>query len=155
MLCRRNGIESRRRITGEAPLLGYQCLAGRVFGAQTFCAGCGGFRKSHRSGGHSRLRFIIVHCGCAVCSSQISRNRGCERSVGAIADTFLVTATSAAVLKKALAMPIKDFEDALHAAIALESGCEAIITRNVRDFPGSPLPALTPSEHLARLSGHP
>ena len=77
------------------------------------------------------------------------------RAVGAIADTFLVTATSAYVLKKALAMPIRDFEDALQAAIALEAGCEAIITRNVRDFPGSPLPALTPSEYLARLSGHP
>jgi len=41
-----------------------------------------------------------------------------------------------------------DFEDAVVAAAAESSDCELIVTRNVRDFGGSPLPALTPEEYL-------
>lgn len=41
-----------------------------------------------------------------------------------------------------------DFEDAVVAAAAEAAGCEVIVTRNVRDFSGSPVPAFTPEEYL-------
>ena len=43
-----------------------------------------------------------------------------------------------------------DFEDAVVAAAAESAGCEMIVTRNVRDFTASPVPACTPEEFLTR-----
>ena len=43
-----------------------------------------------------------------------------------------------------------DFEDAVVAASAESAGCEMIVTRNVRDFTVSPVPACTPEEFLNR-----
>lgn len=49
----------------------------------------------------------------------------------------------------ARAMAFNDFEDAVVAACALRAKCDLIITRNLGDFKGSPIPALTPDEFLA------
>ena len=43
-----------------------------------------------------------------------------------------------------------DFEDAVVAACALRARCDLILTRNIADFDGSPVPAMTPEEFLAR-----
>lgn len=53
-----------------------------------------------------------------------------------------------AELMRARALGWSDFEDAVIAAAAESSGCEAIVTRNVKDFAGSPVTALTPEEYL-------
>lgn len=42
----------------------------------------------------------------------------------------------------------EDFEDMVLAASAEEAGCDYLVTRNVRDFRQSPVPALTPDEYL-------
>jgi len=41
-----------------------------------------------------------------------------------------------------------DFEDALQAAAALACGAQLIVTRNERDFKGSPVAALNPEAFL-------
>jgi predicted nucleic acid-binding protein len=43
-----------------------------------------------------------------------------------------------------------DSEDAVVASAAEASRCDLIATRNVADFEGSPVPAVTPEEFLAR-----
>jgi predicted nucleic acid-binding protein len=48
-------------------------------------------------------------------------------------------------------LPLSDFEDALQVAAARACGASYIVTRNVRDFKESPIPARTPSEILAEL----
>jgi predicted nucleic acid-binding protein len=55
-------------------------------------------------------------------------------------------------LEKATALPGSDFEDNLHIACAMEASLDAIVTRNVKDFVGSPVPVLTPTELLALLA---
>ena len=45
---------------------------------------------------------------------------------------------------QALDWPMPDYEDALQAAAAVACGAQIIITRNVRGFEGSPIPAMTP-----------
>ena len=45
-----------------------------------------------------------------------------------------------------------DFEDNLHIACAAEARLDAIVTRNPKDFAGSPLPVLTPATLLALLA---
>lgn len=61
---------------------------------------------------------------------------------------FEIAAVEQTHLKDALALKWPDFEDAMVATCAQALGCEAIVTRNVKDFQQSPVPALTPSEYL-------
>jgi predicted nucleic acid-binding protein len=54
-------------------------------------------------------------------------------------------------VKRALALPLADFEDALIAAAAEGSGATHIVTRNTADFRRSPVTPITP-EDFARLA---
>ena len=54
-------------------------------------------------------------------------------------------------LRYALSLPMADFEDAMQVAAARACGARHIVTRNVRDFARSPIPATTPREAIARL----
>jgi hypothetical protein len=47
---------------------------------------------------------------------------------------------------------MKDFEDALVASVAEVTGSDYIVTRNVPDFAGSPVPAMTPTEFLEAIT---
>ncbi|MBE7540124.1 MAG: PIN domain-containing protein [Opitutaceae bacterium] len=53
-------------------------------------------------------------------------------------------------IKRALALPMADFEDALVAAAAEGAAATHIVTRNTTDFRRSPVKAVTPEE-FARL----
>lgn len=50
---------------------------------------------------------------------------------------------------RARSLQISDFEDAALASAAEASRCDLIVSRNVSDFEGSPVPVLTPDELLA------
>ena len=54
-------------------------------------------------------------------------------------------------LRYAVSLPMADFEDAMQVAAARACGARYIVTRNIRDFSGSPIPALTPRDALAQL----
>jgi len=62
-----------------------------------------------------------------------------------------VAPTTRADAVQAVGMPSPDFEDALQAAGAMACGAQVIVTRNVRDFKGSPVPAMTPETFLRRF----
>ena len=53
-------------------------------------------------------------------------------------------------LERAQSLGWADFDDAVVAATAERAGCTSVITRNVKDFAGSPVPVLTPQEFLLR-----
>lgn len=61
---------------------------------------------------------------------------------------FTVASVGKTELLRAQALGWSDFEDAVVAAAAESSGCDTILSRNVRDFNGSPVPAVTPEEYL-------
>ncbi|MGA1326617.1 MAG: PIN domain-containing protein [Rubrivivax sp.] len=54
-------------------------------------------------------------------------------------------------LLRARSLNSRDFEDAVVVAAAESAGCQCIITRNVKDFLGSPVVALLPEEYLAAV----
>ena len=54
-------------------------------------------------------------------------------------------------LRKAAAMCSSDFEDAVQMVSAARLHADFIVTRNIRDFTGSPVPAVKPSELLDRI----
>lgn len=64
---------------------------------------------------------------------------------------FRYTELSVADISKAAEMMWDDFEDAVQAATAERIHADMIITRNVRDFTKSRIPAYTPAEYLARI----
>ena len=54
-------------------------------------------------------------------------------------------------LRKAAAMKTNDFEDAVQMCCAERIGADFIVTRNIRDFVSSPVPAVKPSELIDRI----
>jgi predicted nucleic acid-binding protein len=49
-------------------------------------------------------------------------------------------------------LPLADFEDSVVAAVAQATESAFIVTRNVDDFEGSPVPAITPAGFLGQMA---
>jgi hypothetical protein len=65
---------------------------------------------------------------------------------------FLKVATvDMTVVKQALALPYRDFEDAVQMMAGVYAGAEYVVTRNLSDFKVGPLPALSPGELLTLI----
>jgi predicted nucleic acid-binding protein len=68
----------------------------------------------------------------------------CLRSLG-------IVPVDRTTLEMATTFPGSDFEDNVQIASAVEARLDAIVTRNPKDFAGSPVPVLSPTELLALL----
>ena len=66
---------------------------------------------------------------------------------------FEVAPVGRTELIRAQSLAWADFEDAVVAAAAETLGCEVIVTRNIRDFTGSPVAVYTPEEYMLAVSG--
>jgi len=62
-----------------------------------------------------------------------------------------VTPTGTEEAQQALGFPMPDFEDALQAAAALAFDALFFVTRNTKDYKGSPVPAISPARFLKEL----
>lgn len=78
--------------------------------------------------------------------------RAARETTDALLGVFDVAGVDAPVLRAALALGWTDFEDAVTAAAARRAKCDAVVTRNPRDFARSPVKVLTPSEAVAWLA---
>lgn len=82
----------------------------------------------------------------------VSKNRNAsvarEAIVGLLDFAGLAMLDEATVVK-GLALDFSDIEDALVAAVAQREGASLIVTRNLKDFANSPVPAMAPREFLA------
>ena len=71
-----------------------------------------------------------------------------QQAIGALLAALPVCPVDYNVLRTGLALPFKDFEDAVQHASATTAHLEAIITRNVRDYTAATLPVYTPEAFL-------
>jgi predicted nucleic acid-binding protein len=62
---------------------------------------------------------------------------------GLLAD-FMIHSSDKTNFQRARQLQLKDFEDGVVASVAEATGSDYIVTRNVADFAGSPVPARTP-----------
>ena len=62
-----------------------------------------------------------------------------------------VAPADAESIRYAAALPMDDFEDAMQVAAARACGARHIVTRNLRDYERSPIPAVIPQEALTGL----
>ena len=74
-----------------------------------------------------------------------------DRAVDWVLSNLRIKSAERNEFLRARSLDMKDFEDAVVAAIAESAGCRYVITRNATDFGVSPVPALTPEELLAEL----
>lgn len=63
-----------------------------------------------------------------------------------------VATTDTQGIRYAAQLPMSDFEDAMQVAAARAGGARLIVTRNLRDYEGSPVPAVDAQTVLAELS---
>ena len=68
-----------------------------------------------------------------------------------VLDNLEIVPQDHATFVRARSLRLSDFEDAVLASTAEDATCERIVTRNVKDFDGSPVLAITPGELLVLL----
>ena len=54
-------------------------------------------------------------------------------------------------IRYAASLPMKDFEDAMQVAAARACGALSIVTRNIKDYGRSPIPAISPRQALSGM----
>ena len=54
-------------------------------------------------------------------------------------------------IRYAASLPMKDFEDAMQVAAARACGALSIVTRNIKDYGRSPIPAISPRQALSTM----
>jgi len=79
--------------------------------------------------------------------------REARNTLRRLLELFDVAPVNRAVLERALAMNMRDYEDAVISAAGELVGAEAIVTRNIKDFVKCPLRVFQPDEFLAALKG--
>ena len=75
-----------------------------------------------------------------------------DQTVDGLLRDFEIHSADKANFQRARQLPLQDFEDAVVAVVAEATGSQYIVTRNVADFSGSPVPAITPAEFLEELA---
>jgi predicted nucleic acid-binding protein len=65
---------------------------------------------------------------------------------------FNVAPVNDEVVRRALSFAWSDFEDAVCAAAAEASGCDALVTRDPDGYPNAPLPVIDPAAALSWLT---
>jgi predicted nucleic acid-binding protein len=63
-----------------------------------------------------------------------------------------IAPVSREMAQTALNLPMRDLEDALQATCAQHWQAHYIVTRNIRDYKGSPVPAILPGALLTRIN---
>jgi len=101
----------------------------------------------HGEGFLSAHAFTTVH----YLAARARGPRFARETIEALLRVFDVATVDGAVVRSAIALPFPDFEDAVCAAAAAASACDAIVTRDPAGFRGSPVPVIDPGTALAWL----
>lgn len=79
---------------------------------------------------------------------KIAGKSAATKSVDLLADKLIVLPTDGTAIHAALNLNFTDIEDAVQYALALNSECNTIITRNLKDYKKSRLPVMTAEQYL-------
>jgi len=99
-----------------------------------------------------QLKGIVPAHGVTTIYYLVRRSRGeitARRTVTAILQVLGVATIDMDVIQRALLLASRDFEDAVTAAAAEAAGCDAIVSRDPKGFPRSPVQVLTPESAAA------
>ena len=105
-----------------------------------------------------RVEALVPAHGVTTLFYLIARARGAaaaRRTLAGVLGVFGVAAVSESVIRRAVALEWRDFEDAVCAAAAEASGCDAIVTHDPKGFRGCALPVLSAETAVALIGGTP
>lgn len=86
-----------------------------------------------------------------VCRHETHSQAKTDQAISWVLQHMTIFDTFAEDCHQAFALNWRDFEDALMATTAKRCGADCIITRNIKDFEGSPLPVYTPEQFVQTL----
>jgi predicted nucleic acid-binding protein len=98
--------------------------------------------------------YVSIHAVTTI-HSIVSKANGGAAAVTAISDLLdlcEVVAVNEADFRRALALGLRDFEDAVQVAAALQVGADYLVSRNEKDFRKSPIAVRSPLAIAALLS---
>lgn len=101
---------------------------------------------------HGRFEALLGATTVTTLDYLLARHLGKGNSrphMRALLHQYDVAAVDAAVLRRALELPLADYEDSVLCAAAAAAGVDAIITRDRSGFAGAPMPVLSPAEAIA------
>jgi predicted nucleic acid-binding protein len=78
--------------------------------------------------------------------------RTATTAVGDLLTLFPVVPLDTADFQRALALRLRDYEDAVQAVASLRIGADFLVTRNPKDFRGAPVTPRAPGEVLALIA---
>lgn len=84
------------------------------------------------------------------CRKEVGKTDAFKAVKGLLRLVHIATADKT-VLNDAFDLGFDDYEDAVQCASAVAAGLDAIVTRNIKDFDGSPIPVYPPAEFLSIL----
>lgn len=103
--------------------------------------------------GCENLQFCISTISAATCFYFLKDAESAIKSFGIIIrDMQILSATKENLVDALESGNFKDKEDAMQHSIARRNACDLIITRNVRHFPHTNIPVMTPEDFLQRIS---
>lgn len=82
----------------------------------------------------------------------LQENTKCRQALLKLFALFKILDIISSDCKKALELPMTDYEDALLATCAKREKANWIVTRNLKDFSASPVRALSPDDFLKSIS---
>ncbi len=85
-----------------------------------------------------------------ILTRQIGKSQA-KKSLTGLFETMDVLPFEADAFKSALNSQFNDVEDGIQHFIALNNNCDAIITRNIKDYKHSAIPVLTAEELLRKI----
>ena len=83
--------------------------------------------------------------------SRVVGDSTARESIAQLLRSVSVATTKTEDVHFAMELSMTDFEDAMQVAAARACEARLIVTRNLRDYENSPIPAVHPSEALAEL----
>ena len=86
---------------------------------------------------------------------KLSTKQDADTAMDWVLDHFQIGNLDMAGWREARSLPMDDFEDAAVATTAKATQSDFIITRDVGDLAGSPVPAITPADFLGQFPAKP
>jgi predicted nucleic acid-binding protein len=74
-----------------------------------------------------------------------------KRAISILVEMIKILAIGGEAVKFAVNSELKDFEDALQVYTATQNNCNAIITRNIKDYKQATIPVLTAEQFLRNI----
>jgi predicted nucleic acid-binding protein len=96
--------------------------------------------------------FMTWHTVSTIYYILVERNSvsldGFKLILGELTSYLTVGQSSNSLLDRAMRIQMDDFEDAMQAVVAMDNGCDWIITNNIKDFKSSPVKGISATEFL-------